>query len=71
LVPEPSPLRGKAETPGTVWPGEEKTEGDLINAYKYYRTDDRRMGPGSLQQCPVTGQESKGTNWNVRISIQT
>ena len=30
-----SPLRGKAERPGAVQPGEEKARGDLINAYKY------------------------------------
>ena len=30
-----SPLRGKAERLGFVQPGEEKTEGDFINTYKY------------------------------------
>ena len=34
-VPGASPVRGKAERPRAVRPGEEKARGDLINAYKY------------------------------------
>jgi len=26
------------------------------------------IGPGSFQQCPVTGQGAAGTKWNIRSS---
>jgi len=29
------------------------------------------MKPGSFQQCPVTGPEATGTNWNTGGAIWT
>jgi len=42
---------------GTVQPGEEKAQGDLIDVY--LMGEAKKMEPGSSQWCPARGQEAK------------
>ena len=35
---------------------------DLIKGYKYLKGGVKRMEPGSVQWCPVLGEEAMGTN---------
>lgn len=56
-------IRGKAESAGTVLPGEEKAQGDLIKVYKYLKgkcKEDRDRIFFSGAQ--VMGPEATGTN---------
>lgn len=61
--------QGEAEREGTIQPGQEKAQGDLIHVYKYLVGGVKKMEPEFSQWCSVTGEEAKGTNWNTRNSM--
>jgi len=42
-----------------------RLRGDLLMSINTCREGAKRMEPGSPQQCPVTGPEVMGTNWNT------
>jgi len=44
---------------GTVPPGEETPQGDLISVYKHLMGGVKTMETDSSQWCPVTGQETE------------
>ena len=44
MGPGASPLRGQAESPGTVQPGEEKAERGLLNVYKHLQCGSQVSG---------------------------
>lgn len=54
-------LWGEDERAGAVQAGE--GAGNFITMCKYLK--EGRTEPGSLQWCPVPGQEATGTNWNT------
>ena len=47
-----SNVRGEAEKSGTVQPGEEKAQGDLINAYKYMNGGTKEGGARIFSVAP-------------------
>ena len=66
-----SPLWEEAERAGAVQPGEEQSQVNLINIYKYLKVGAKRVESGSSHLSPVTGPEATGTNWNMGMSVWT
>jgi len=61
-----SHVQGEAGRAGTVQPGEETAQGDLINVCECLKAE-----TDSSQQYPVTGREEVGTNGNTRNYVST
>lgn len=53
---------------GTVDPGKEMAQTDLITVYKHLKAGAKRTEPGSTSWCPMPRQGAIGTNWNTRHS---
>ena len=50
---------------GTVQPGEEKAQGNIVNAYRYLKGGQKEDGAKLFQWCPVTGPEAMDTKKNT------
>jgi len=60
---------GEAERDGSVQPGEEKAQGDLISVYKYLTGELKKIDPDTSKWCPLTGQDSMDTKRNTGSSV--
>lgn len=55
-------MQGEAERAGTVQPGEEESQEDLFDVYKYLLGGVKKMEPDSSWYCLLTVQEAMSTS---------